>query len=116
MRIISRRALKEYWAKHPDAERPLPAWYNYVKRADWKTPSDIKDAYRNASFLENNRVVFNIKENFYRLIVAININMVLSKSDLSGLMQNIIRLTLLRSEELKWILNRLKQKQTMKLP
>ena len=45
MRIISRRALMEYWSKHPDAESPLQAWYNYVKRAEWKTPSDVKNAY-----------------------------------------------------------------------
>ena len=71
MRIISRRALREYWSKHPDAVRPLQAWYNYVKRAEWKTPSDVKNAYRNASFLANNRVVFNIKGNIYRLVVTI---------------------------------------------
>ena len=71
MRIISRRPLREFWTKHPDAERPLQAWYNNVKRADWKTPSDVKDAYRTASFLANNRVVFNIKGNFYRLVVSI---------------------------------------------
>ena len=59
MRIISRRTLREFWAKHADAEPSLKAWYTNVKRADWKTPSDIKAAYRNASFVENNRVVFN---------------------------------------------------------
>ena len=41
MRIISRRALKEFWVKHPDTEQPLRAWYANVKRADWKTPSDV---------------------------------------------------------------------------
>ncbi|MDE0087800.1 MAG: type II toxin-antitoxin system HigB family toxin [Candidatus Poribacteria bacterium] len=72
MRIISRRTLKEFWAKHSDAERPLQAWYANVKRENWKTPSDVKVTYRNASFVENNRVVFNIKGNTYRLVVAIN--------------------------------------------
>ena len=72
MRIISRRTLKEFWAKHSDAERPLRAWYANVKRENWKTPSDVKAAYRNASFVRNNRVVFNIKGNTYRLVVAIN--------------------------------------------
>ncbi len=57
--------------KHPDAERPLQAWYAKVKRADWKTSSDIKAAYQNASFVANNRVIFNIKGNSYRLVVAI---------------------------------------------
>ena len=72
MRIISRKALREFWANHADAEQSLKAWYTNVKRADWKTPSDVKDTYRNASFVENNRVVFNIKGNSYRLVAAIN--------------------------------------------
>ena len=72
MRIISRRTLREFWVKHPDTERPLQAWYANVKRADWKTPSDVKATYQNASFVKNNRVVFNIKGNSYRLVVAID--------------------------------------------
>ena len=72
MRIISRKALKEFWGKHPNSEQPLRAWYANVKRADWKTPSDVKAMYRNASIIQNNRVVFNIKGNSYRLIVALN--------------------------------------------
>ena len=72
MRIISRKALREFWTKHPDAEQSLRAWYANVKRADWKTPSDVKTTYRNASIVENNRVVFNIKGNFYGLVAAID--------------------------------------------
>lgn len=72
MRIISRRTLREYWQTHPDAKQPLQAWYTNVKRADWKTPNDVKVSYRNASFVANNRVIFNIKGNSYRLVVAIN--------------------------------------------
>ncbi len=72
MRIISRRALREFWVKHSDAEQPLQAWYANVKHADWKTPSDVKSVYRNASFIGNNRVVFNIKGNSYRLVAALN--------------------------------------------
>ena len=72
MRIISRRTLREFWAKHPDAEQPLQAWYANAKHADWKTPSDVKATYQNASIVANNRVVFNIKGNTYRLVTAIN--------------------------------------------
>ena len=75
MRIISRKALREFWAKHADIEQSLKAWYTNVKRADWKTPSDVKDTYRNASFVENNRVVFNIKGNSYRLVAAIIVDL-----------------------------------------
>jgi mRNA-degrading endonuclease HigB of HigAB toxin-antitoxin module len=40
---------------------PLRSWFALASRANWKTPADIKQAYRNASFTGNNRVVFNIK-------------------------------------------------------
>jgi len=71
VRIISRKTIREFWEKHPDAEQALEAWYHDAKRAVWKTPADIKNVYRNASFVGNNRVVFNIKGNQYRLVVAI---------------------------------------------
>jgi mRNA interferase HigB len=71
MRIISRKTLREFWNRHPDAQQALQAWYHDAKRATWKTPADIKNVYRNASFVGNNRVVFNIKGNQYRLVVAI---------------------------------------------
>ena len=71
MRIIALSTLRAFWAKHHDAETPLRAWYALARRADWKTPADIKAAYRNASFTTNKRVVFNIKGNDYRLVVAV---------------------------------------------
>ena len=72
MRIIALRVLREFWQNHPDAEQPIRTWYDKAKRATWTTPSDVKTAYRNASFLANNRVVFNIKGNDYRLVVAMH--------------------------------------------
>ena len=72
MRIISRKTLKDFWEQHADSRQPLRAWYADAKQADWKSPADIKNHYRNASFLSNNRIVFNIKGNQYRLVVAIN--------------------------------------------
>ena len=71
MRVISRKTLREFWEKHPDARQPLQAWYADVKHAYWNKPSDIKSNYRNASFLSNNRIVFNIKGNTYRVIVVV---------------------------------------------
>jgi mRNA interferase HigB len=71
MRIISRRILREFWEKHPDAKLPLQTWYHDVEHATWDSPADIKAVYRNASFLANNRVVFNIKGNHYRIIVLV---------------------------------------------
>ncbi len=71
MRIISRKKLREFWESHPDARVSLEAWFADVKQAEWKTPNDIKTVYRNVSFVANNRVIFNIKGNKYRLIVAV---------------------------------------------
>lgn len=71
MRIISIASLKQFWETHNQVEQPLKAWVDEVKNAQWKTPQDIKDKYRSADFLSNNRVVFNIKGNDYRLIVAV---------------------------------------------
>jgi len=66
--------LREFWEKPDcvDAEQPLKAWYSEARNADWKKPQDIKEQYRQASFLKDNRVVFNIAGNKYRLIVKIN--------------------------------------------
>ncbi len=71
MRIISRRMLREFWEKHPDAAIPLQTWFHDVERVTWNSPADIKAIYRSASFLADNRVVFNIKGNNYRLIVIV---------------------------------------------
>ncbi len=71
MRVIAIARLRQFWEKHPDAEVPLRAWYAAASRAQWRTPAGIKVAYRNASFVANDRVVFNIKGNDYRLVVAV---------------------------------------------
>lgn len=71
MKIISIKALRDFWTTHPDAEQSLKAWHDEVEQAEWKTPADIKSQYRSASILKNRRVVFNIKGNDYRLIVSI---------------------------------------------
>ncbi len=71
MRIISRKALREFWEMHPDARQPLQAWYADVRHADWKSPTDVKNVYQTASIVAGNRVVFNIKGNRYRVVVAV---------------------------------------------
>ena len=71
MRIISRRRLVEFWEIHPDAEQPLRAWYTEAQKASWDSPAEIKAVYRSISILPNNRVVFNIKGNTYRLVVVV---------------------------------------------
>lgn len=71
MRIISVAPLREFWEMHSQAEQPLKSWIDEVTSASWKTPQDIKDRFSTASFVEKNRVVFNIKGNTYRLIVSV---------------------------------------------
>lgn len=74
MRIISRKALRQFWqrAEYADAEQPLRAWFREASSADWKNPADIKVDYRSASIVGNDRVVFNIGGNKYRLVMRIN--------------------------------------------
>ena len=74
MRIIALGTLRDFWQKHADAEVPLRSWYATASRADWRIPAEVKVAYRNASFVANNRIVFNIKGNDYRLIAAVHYN------------------------------------------
>ena len=74
MRVIALSRLRAFWTRHPQAETAIRAWYAEASRADWKSPADVKLAHRNASFVGNNRVVFNIKGNDYRLIVAVHYN------------------------------------------
>lgn len=71
MHVYSRKTLREFWEKHPDSQQALQAWYVNVKHANWKTPSDIKQANQTASFLQNDRIVFNIKGNTYRIVVVV---------------------------------------------
>ncbi len=71
MRIISRRILREFWEKHPDAAIALQTWFHDVERATWSGPADIKALYHNASFVTNNRVIFNVKGNRYRLVALV---------------------------------------------
>ena len=71
MRVIAVSTLRAFWERHPDAEQPLKAWYEEATNATWAQPADIKARYRSASVLKNRRVVFNVKGNDYRLIVAI---------------------------------------------
>ena len=70
MRVIALSTLREFWRRHPPAEVPLRNWYAEASRATWKSPADAKEAHRNASFVAGDRVVFNVRGNDYRLIVA----------------------------------------------
>ena len=75
MRIIAIRTLREFWQNVPgcaDAKGPLEAWHAEVSRALWETPHDIKAQFGTASIVGNERVVFNVGGNKYRLVAAID--------------------------------------------
>jgi mRNA interferase HigB len=69
MLIFNKSTLAGFWRTYPDAKAQLEAWYEEAYKARWNNPHDIKAMYRNASVLKNNRVVFNIAGNKYRLVV-----------------------------------------------
>jgi mRNA interferase HigB len=72
LRIISKKTLRDFWQKHPNAEQQLKLWFGEASVAKWVGPNDIKREYPSASIINGNRVVFNIKGNKYRLIIRIN--------------------------------------------
>ena len=71
MRIIAKSTLRNFWKKHGDAEQPLRAWYDEARKGEWNSFQDIKKQFGSASIVGNDRVVFNIKGNDYRLVVLI---------------------------------------------
>jgi mRNA interferase HigB len=72
MRVIAKSTLRNFWLKHADCEQALKSWYNEADKTTWLHPNDIKADYPSASILADNRVVFNIRGNTYRLIVKVN--------------------------------------------
>ena len=71
MRIIAKSTLVEYYTKHPQAQQPLEDWYEITKRAEWQNINDIRVAFNTVDYVGNDRYVFNIKGNDYRLVVVI---------------------------------------------
>ena len=72
MRVFTKKILREFWVIYPDSEQQLKAWFQEAENAEWENPNQIKQMYPSSSILKDNRVVFNIKGNTYRLIVKIN--------------------------------------------
>jgi mRNA interferase HigB len=72
VRVIAKKILREFWDIHEDCEQQIESWYQEANNGEWKNPNQIKQEYPSISILNDNRVVFNIKGNTYRLIVKIN--------------------------------------------
>lgn len=70
MQIIALRTLRLFWERHPQAEAPLRVWFSRVKAAEWKGPDEVKAEFGSAvDFVADNRIIFDIGGNKYRLIV-----------------------------------------------
>lgn len=74
MRVIAFRTIREFFdrTEYADSEASLRAWYHDAKRAQWKSSNELKQLYKSASIIGEGRIVFNIKGNSYRLVVAID--------------------------------------------
>lgn len=73
MQIVAKKRLKEFWKKHPQAQTPLETWHAVVSKASWKRPVDIKKVFgTTVDFVGDNRIVFDIAGNKYRLIVHVS--------------------------------------------
>lgn len=72
MRVIAKRTLRDFWEKHADCEESLKSWYRETEKSAWNSINDLKYHYPSASILKDNRIVYNIKGNRYRLIVKFN--------------------------------------------
>lgn len=71
MKVVGRQRIEDFCARYPEAAGRLSAWLLEAEHAEWKTPADVKARYPAASFLAENRVVFNIGGNRFRLLVKI---------------------------------------------
>jgi mRNA interferase HigB len=71
MRIFTEQRLKEYVEESPDAKVALQDWVSTVKKSNWACFADVKKSYNSVDNVGNQRYVFNIKGNSYRLVVVI---------------------------------------------
>lgn len=73
MQVIALSTLKNFWSKHPPSQRPLRAWYTIADKSEWHSPGDIKRQFGNGvDFVGDNRVIFDIGGNKYRLVVHVS--------------------------------------------
>jgi len=73
MNVRAKRTLLEFWTRHPQAESPLSAWYTIASKATWTTSAEIKAAFgANVDFVQDNRVIFDIGGNKYRLVAHVS--------------------------------------------
>ncbi len=72
MHIISHKTLREFYEAYPQSEIAIGQWYDTAKNAEWKCYADIKKDFNSVDSVGNQRYVFNIKGNTFRLVVIIH--------------------------------------------
>lgn len=72
MDVVTKRVLQAFWTIHQNARGSLIAWYDHARAAEWLTPQDIKNDFRGVDFVGDNRVIFDIGGNNYRLVVRVS--------------------------------------------
>lgn len=71
MRVIAKKSLVAFYTEHPDARTALEEWYEKASHAEWENFSQVKRTFNSADLVGNNRIVFNIRGNQYRLIALV---------------------------------------------
>ncbi len=71
MRVIAKKTLVAFYTEHPDARTALEEWYEKTNRTEWENFSQVKRSFNSADFVGNNRIVFNIRGNQYRLVALV---------------------------------------------
>jgi mRNA interferase HigB len=73
MQVIARRTLRQFWERHPQAERPIRAWFAAATKARWNGPAGVKQQFgTTVDFVGDNRAIFDLGGNKYRLVVHIS--------------------------------------------
>lgn len=73
MQVIAKRTLRRFWERHPRAEAVLRSWHGAVEKAAWESPADVKAEFgTRVDFVADNRVIFDLSGNRYRLIAHVS--------------------------------------------
>jgi len=71
MRVVAKKAIVMFFTEHQDAKTALEEWYDKTEKAKWQNFAQLKNSFKTADFVGNNRVVFNIRGNNYRLVALV---------------------------------------------
>ncbi len=71
MRVIAKSTLRNYWMQHKDVEESLLSWYKIASHASWEDFNQVREQFGTCKILGNDRIIFKIKGNKYRLIVKV---------------------------------------------